>query len=196
MKELINNLLYYDYTIWYYINVLWRNPFLDLLVPFIRNQWTWAPLYVFLLSYLLMNHKKNGALWCVFFLLTFAISDQISAHFLKEFFQRTRPCFDTHFANICKLIVPCGGGYSFPSSHAANHFSLAVFTAITLENKRKWIWTVAIFWAAIVCYAQVYVGVHFPLDVTFGALVGILVGKFTGRLFTRFVGIENDISET
>jgi undecaprenyl-diphosphatase len=191
LKELIENILYYDYIIWYHLNVLWRSPFLDWMVPFIRNQWTWAPLYVFLLAFMLINFGKRGAIWCLFFLLTFAISDQISSQILKEIFQRTRPCFDPHFSNICKLIVPCGGGYSLPSSHATNHFALALFIIHTLKDKAKWILPAALFWAIIVCYAQVYVGVHFPLDVTFGAMIGAIIGRATGGLFLRLITLDN-----
>lgn len=144
---------------------------------------------------MLLNFGKKGALWCVFFLLTFAISDQISAHFLKEFFQRTRPCFDPNFSKMCRLLVPCGGGYSFPSSHAANHFALAVFSIYSLQDKGKWILPAFIFWAGIVCYAQVYVGVHFPLDVVFGAMVGIFVGGITGKLFAGHISLESAVSK-
>ena len=39
-------------------------------------------------------------------------------------------------------------------------------------------------WAFIVCYAQLYVGAHYPTDVIGGALLGILVGYLTAKLFT------------
>ena len=38
-------------------------------------------------------------------------------------------------------------------------------------------------WAAIIAYAQVYVGVHYPLDIFGGACIGLLVGYFNGKLF-------------
>lgn len=88
------------------------------------------------------------------------------------------------------IIVPCGSGYSFPSSHAANHFALGVFMAITLKDKIKNIWWWTMIWAAAVAYAQVYVGVHFPFDVFCGGLLGAGVGRLTGYVFHIWIGLE------
>jgi membrane-associated phospholipid phosphatase len=72
--------------------------------------------------------------------------------------------------------VPCGLGYSFPSTHATDHFALATFLCLIFYRRWKWVGIAALIWAAIICFAQVYVGVHFPVDVTAGALYGALVG--------------------
>ena len=182
-QKLHEIVVYADYTAWYYLNTVWHNDLLDAIVPFLRNQWTWVPLYLFLLVFMLKNFGTRGIMWCIFFIGTFAMSDQLSAAFLKEIFMRTRPCNNMQLAGIVHNIVPCGSGYSFPSSHAANHFALAVFMTKTLKHLGKWIGFAAIAWAASVAYAQVYVGVHFPLDVTCGAMLGIAVGMITARLF-------------
>jgi membrane-associated phospholipid phosphatase len=183
IEQLHHALVQFDYSVWYYVNTVWRNGFMDLVLPFFRNQWTWVPLYLFLLIFMLMNFGKNGIIWCLFFLLTFAISDQLSAHLFKEIFHRLRPCNQPALAGIVYNIVPCGSGYSFPSSHASNHFALALFAAASLQGKVKGIWTIALLWAFLVSYAQVYVGVHFPLDVICGGMLGVGVGMLTGKLF-------------
>ncbi len=175
--------VYIDYTAWYYLNTMWHTKFLDAVVPYLRNQWTWAPLYLFLLVFMLKNFGWRGALWCLFFLTTFALSDQLSAHLLKPMFGRLRPCNNPQLAGLVHIIVPCGSGLSFPSSHAANHFALATFMAGTLGFLAKWIRPAALLWALSVAYAQVYVGVHFPLDVTCGGLLGAAVGLVMARLF-------------
>src|SRR5271156_1063055 len=190
LKTFRDLVVYYDHVAWYYLNTQWHNSFLDLVVPFLRNQWFWAPLYLFLLLFIPRRFGKNGWLWCLGFIVTFAVSDQLSAHLLKPIFHRVRPCNNPYLASIIHNIVPCGGGYSFPSSHASNHFSMAVFSALTLSRQAKWIWPVAITWAAMVSFAQVYVGVHFPLDVTCGALLGSMVGLLTGKLFNRSFPLE------
>lgn len=184
IREIIINV---DHTIWRYVNATWHNDFLDAIIPYFRNQWTWAPLYLFLLVFMLSNFKWKGLFWCLFFLGTFAISDQLSARFLKPIFERLRPCNHLDLKNIVHIIVPCGSGYSFPSSHAANHFALAFFSAITLQKSIKYIWWIAMFWAASVSFAQVYVGVHFPLDVFGGGIIGVIVGMITARLFNYFI---------
>ncbi len=185
LKALHDSIVYCDHIVWYYLNTRWHNSFLDYVMPYFRNQWFWAPLYLFLAIYIPRRFGKNGWIWCGVFILTFAISDQISAHLLKPYFNRLRPCNDPYFSGIVHIIVPCGGGKSFPSSHAANHFSLAFFMIMTLRHLVKWIWVAGIAWAALVCYAQVYVGVHYPLDVTCGGILGASIGYLTGTVFNR-----------
>lgn len=186
LKELQDVLIYCDHVAWYFLNTRWHNAVMDWLMPFFRNQWFWTPLYFFLFLFMPRHFGKNGWLWCLAFFISFVLSDQVSATLLKPFFNRVRPCNDPYFAGIVHIIVPCGSGKSFPSSHAANHFSLAVFSAVTLAPGVKWIWPVALAWAVLVAYAQVYVGVHFPLDVICGGLIGAGIGSITGRVFNRY----------
>src|SRR5690606_10933676 len=84
------------------------------------------------------------------------------------------------------LRARCGSGYSFNSSHATNHFALAFFWIVLF--KRKWKHTVwlAFLWAISISFSQIYVGVHYPLDIVFGALIGTIIGLSTGYLFKRF----------
>lgn len=190
LKKLHDLILNLDHTIWYEVNTEWHNAFLDAVVPYFRNQWTWAPLYLFLLVFMTMNFGKKGWLWCLGFLVSFGLSDSISSHLLKPFFHRIRPCNDPYFASVVHIIVPCGGGYSFPSSHATNHFCIGTFGAATLQKYVRGVWPIAMLWAALVSYSQVYVGVHYPVDVTCGALLGLGIGLFTGKVFNRYIGLE------
>lgn len=190
MQKLHDFLLYNDLRLWYLLNAKWHNSFLDALIPFCRNPFFWVPLYIFLLVFFAINFGKKGLLWCGGFILTFAASDQLSAHLIKPIVHRTRPCNNPYLINMGRLLVECGSGYSFPSSHAANHFALAVFMIITMRKYFKWIAPVALIWAILVCYGQVYVGVHFPLDVFGGGLVGVITGLITGGLFNRYVSLQ------
>jgi membrane-associated phospholipid phosphatase len=189
-KKAIDILVSWDHILWYYMNTQWHNPFLDCVVPFLRNQWFWVPLYLFLALFMPSRFGRKGWLWCAFFIITFSLSDQISATLLKPYFHRLRPCNNPYLASIIHNIVPCGSGYSFPSSHACNHFSLGIFSAVTLGRLAKWITPVAIAWAVLVSYAQVYVGVHYPLDVTCGGLLGIMIGITTGKFFNRYFVLQ------
>jgi len=187
---LSHTILSWDHTLWYYMNTQWHNSFLDCVVPFLRNQWFWAPLYLFLLLFMPSKFGKNGWIWCSIFLVSFILSDQISATLLKPHFHRLRPCNNPALAGIIHLLVECGGGYSFPSSHATNHFSMGVFMAATLGKVAKWVVPVAILWATLVSFAQVYVGVHYPLDVTCGAILGTCIALCTGKFFNHYFGLS------
>jgi len=115
--------------------------------------------------------------------LTFAITDSVTAQLLKPMFGRLRPCHAPEIQPYLRALVDCGGLYSMPSNHAANHFGLAAFWFFTIRQvtgkKWRWLW----FWAAIICYAQVYVGKHYPFDVLVGAIFGTLTGLGMSRLF-------------
>ncbi len=176
---------------WYYLNTQWHNAFLDVILPYLRQPWFWSPLYLFLLIFMPYKFGKKGWIWCLLFLVSFILSDQVSAHLMKPYFERLRPCNNYRVSNLIHLIVPCGGMYGFPSSHAANHFSLGIFSAVTLSRLVKWIWPVAILWALAVSYSQVYVGVHYPLDITVGGLIGTAIGICTGKLFNRYFGLTS-----
>jgi undecaprenyl-diphosphatase len=188
-------LLSWDYIAWYQVNVAWHNAFLDEVVPHIRNQWFWAPLYMFLLVFMPQNFGRRGWMWIVGFLITFALADFLSASIIKPYFMRIRPCNDLRFVDVVHLLVPCGGGNSFPSTHATNHFALGVFAAVTLQKKYKIVWPLALLWAALIAYAQVYVGVHYPLDVIFGALLGSFIGFITGRTFDARYKLYRPVSQ-
>lgn len=185
MKELHDTLIYWDYTAWYYINTQWINDFFDVLMPFLRNQWTWAPLYLFLAIFMPVNYGRKGLMWCVFFIMAFAMGDFISASIIKPYYVRLRPCNNPYIKDVVHLLVPCGSGLSFPSSHATNHFAMGIFSAVSLQKKARWIWIAALLWAFSVAYAQVYVGVHYPGDVLVGAILGTTIGLLVGYMYNR-----------
>lgn len=169
------------------INSTWSNSVFDFLLPLLRHKLTWIPLYLFIAGFLLKNHRTDG-LWAILFCLaSFGISNTLSAEVLKPVFKQERPCNDPNFNEQVQLRVKCGGGKSFPSAHATNHFALSFYLIIILARKYKWVIAPLIFWAALVSYAQVYVGVHYPVDVMAGALLGVLIGVLVGSVFNKVV---------
>ena len=127
-------------------------------------------------------------------LVTVGLADGISSHLVKNQFQRIRPCNQTGFKETAHLLVPCGSGYSFTSSHATNHFAIAFFLMLTIGRRWKWIRFPLFLWACSIAFAQVYVGVHYPLDVLAGGILGTfisfvivyLLGKQKGSFLPSF----------
>lgn len=189
-SHICDTLIRLDHMAWYYLNVQWHNAFFDYIIPYFRNPWFWAPLYLFLAIFMPSRYRWNGLFWCVAFIITFALSDQVSASLMKPYFHRLRPCHNPFLQSMVHLLVDCGGDYGFPSVHATNHFALGIFGAVTLGRLAKWVWPVAVIWAALISFSQVYVGVHFPLDVLCGAIVGTAIGICTGKIFNRFFNLQ------
>lgn len=186
---MLETILQWDHTVFEFINQTFTNGFFDWFLPIMRDKYVWVPLYIFLISFLVINYKGKGMVICLFAFVTIALTDQTSSNLIKHAVERLRPCNDPALQNQVRLLVDCGPGFSFTSSHATNHFGLAAFLASLFSKKYGWVGMVFYIWAFIVSYAQVYVGVHFPVDILGGALVGILIGKATGntgKLLTQF----------
>lgn len=177
----------YDKNLFLKINTHWTNGFLDAVIPWWRDQNTWIPLYLFLFVFMLVNARNKTWLWLLFAILTILISDQLNSSVLKYCFDRLRPCNDPIMRYREILRIPGRPqSPSFPSSHAVNHFAIGLYFFMTLKKYiGRWVW-LFIFWAASICYGQVYVGVHYPLDVAGGAVVGTLIGLFTSFIYRRY----------
>lgn len=179
----------WDQWLFIQLNSVWTNPVFDSLMPFLRNGKNWAPLYLFLGVFAILNFSRKGIWWCVFFLVTVALTDMTGTYVFKHTIERMRPCSDADFSSHVRLLVSyCSGGFSFVSNHAANHFGLAAFFFTTMKPVLpKWA-PAGLVWAGLIAYAQVYVGVHYPLDVLAGTLLGLIFGTITGRLFNKRYG--------
>lgn len=190
-QKVLHLLEQWDTKLFLLINTAWTHPFLDSIFPWWREANTWIPVYLFLAVFAIVNFKQRAFPWILFVVVTFTLTDQLSSTLIKHLVGRVRPCNDAFLMSQVRLLLDnCGAGYSFTSSHATNHFGLAMFIFISLGSVlKKWAWLFLI-WAATVSYAQVYVGVHYPLDVFCGALLGCGVGYCTGVFFNRRIGLN------
>lgn len=180
-------LLQLDRELFTFIHRTASSPAIDWFFLALRHEFTWIPLYAFMLFWIYKKHR--AILWKFVFLtlVTFAITDFTSSSIFKPILMRERPCYDEHLKDVIRNIIGCGGRYGLPSSHASNHFGIASFWFLSISwmSNRKWYWLWI--WAFLICYAQVYVGKHFPGDVIFGAIFGSMVGALIAMLFKRWV---------
>ena len=86
---------------------------------------------------------------------------------LKIFIQTPRP-FDA-FSQVHSLISETG--YSFPSGHAT--FFMALAMSIFFMHKKAGYWFM--FFALLIGLARIIAGVHFPVDILGGFVLGALV---------------------
>lgn len=184
-------ILRFDQSLFHKINGEWTNSFLDFTLPFVREPFFWAPLYIFLGLFALLNFKGKGIWWVLAFLILVMVSDFTSSSLIKEAFFRLRPCRDPEMAGQVRFIVKyCPVSSSFVSSHAVNHFAISTFIFATFRKPLSNWWALILLWAALVCYAQVYVGVHYPVDVLAGGLFGVFLGGLTATIFNRLVKLH------
>jgi undecaprenyl-diphosphatase len=69
-------------------------------------------------------------------------------------------------------------GNSFPSSHSASSFAPATVIGLKyrlkIKNKSFSLLYILIAFAAIIAFSRIYIGVHYPFDVIFGAAIGVI----------------------
>lgn len=183
---LISTLKNFDRWLFKKINVEWATPFLDYVFPVWREGMTWMPLYIFLFIFMAVNFGARVWPWIIGLVATVSLSDQLSSHLIKPLVQRHRPCYDILLAPDIRLLLNyCSSSFSFVSSHATNHFGMAFFIYYTLKSYiGKWSY-LFFFWAASISYGQVYIGVHYPIDVFCGALLGTGIGCGTAYVFNK-----------
>ncbi len=192
--------LYLDRLLFGLLNSGMANPVFDLIMPVLTdlNKYPVA-LVVALLLWLTLIIKggRKGRFVAVGLVVVIALSDQLNSSVLKALFQRARPChFSDGVLNVetVRLIVRCGTGLSFPSSHAVNNAAVAAFLTASYPAY-KWYF---IIFAGFVAYSRIYVGVHFPFDVLAGIVVGILCGlivlvviRLSDNLYSRIFRVRN-----
>lgn len=185
---MLETLQHWDAAFFQFINGTLGNPFFDAVLPWCRERFFWAPVYLFVVAFSLLNFGRRG--WLIIFGLVLAVgmTDFTSSTFVKKNAQRLRPCNDPSMVDRLELRVPCGSGYSFTSSHAANHFAAAVFLISVFGGLSRRLKPIALSWAGLIAFSQVYVGVHYPGDVICGALLGAVIGWWAGTLYKRMGG--------
>jgi undecaprenyl-diphosphatase len=183
-------IIQWDHDLFTDLNSKWTNPLFDTIMPFLRNSIIWIPLYLFILVFVVVNFRMKAIWWIIFFLVTVALTDMTGTKIFKYGFERIRPCNNPDMLAQLRLLVRCPSGFSFMSNHAANHFGMATFLFITLRHLFKNWMLLAFLWAAIIGYAQVYVGVHYPSDIAGGMIMGVIYGTITGYVFNKYLRLQ------
>jgi membrane-associated phospholipid phosphatase len=168
-------------------NIIQISPTLNHWIYIIAEKLDWYVIFLGIMFILIHTHKyrenkpqlisrrslKEG----VYILLGVVIAWGIS-YIMKISFAIPRPFLQ--FPEIAPLFIH-GGYNSFPSGHAT--FFAALATAIFLSHRK--IGVLFIVAAFLIGITRVIAGVHFPIDVIFGWLLGIFVSYITYHHFVQ-----------
>jgi undecaprenyl-diphosphatase len=152
-----------------------QNSLFDMIMPAVSKYRNWIPVGLLFFGFLIYRDGLKGFLLFLLAAACVGLSDFISSHILKNFFAVPRPCItlpDVH------LLAGCSHSGSFPSSHAANSFTIA--SILGFYDKKLWYFAIPC--ALLVLISRLYLGVHYPSDVTFGAIIGVGIGFAAVRL--------------
>lgn len=129
-----------------------------------------------------VQKMENKRVYYVLFSVLITLS---IVYVLKNILEIPRP-FEV-LRNV-KQLIPETRGVSFPSGHAAFTMSLATAVYLIHPQYRKMFFVKALFVIAfLVIYSRVFVGVHYPIDIAVGALIGTLTSLSLFKLFHKYL---------
>ena len=146
-----------------------NNVILDQLAVVLTSGVTWIPLYVVLFIVVMRNNETMSQIALV-----------VGSAFLCILFALVK--YSVQVVDNLRM-----KDYSFCSAHAANTMSLAVFFSLLIRSRM--ITITMVIWSLVNCWTRLYLGVHYPLDVLTGILLGCVVGflvyLFYHRMYRR-----------
>ena len=182
---MIEKIIDLDKDLFQYLNS--NDSVIDFFWIFITNQKVMFVMLCSVIFFILFKYERNNYQFTLFLIvLTFISTDLIHNHCFKEVFQRLRPCWDPEISEMCRILVDKGGKFGFVSGHAANFFGIMSMIFFCIPNLKLWIKYIFIIWAILICYSRIHVGKHYPMDVFFGAILGIILAYLIYNIMIHF----------
>ena len=180
---MLDRLLQIDVDLFVFLNGLGSEQF-DGLWLVITKQVYWTPFFLFL-AYLV--YQKIGLKQTLYLLLFVAVmitcSDQFT-NLVKNSVQRLRPCNNEDIKSIIRIVQE-RHSFSYFSGHAANSMAAATFLFLLLRQYYKYVGFLFL-WPLIFAYSRIYLGLHYPLDIVSGYLVGGIFGFLFFKIYQKY----------
>ena len=186
MNEMIQYLSQIDTDLFLWLNGF-HSTFWDYFMTIYSSRFVWVPFYASFVYVMFRNFPWKVNVTClVVITLIILICDQTASGLLKPMVMRMRP------SNLDNPISPLvhvsfgyrGGRYGFPSSHAANAWSMAFFATYLVKRTKLTVFLAL--WAFVMCYSRIYLGVHYPGDLLVGTLIGFATATVSYYAFKYF----------
>jgi len=164
----METILNLDTQFFYFLNLKLQNHIFDFAMPILTDLSYWRiPLAIAWISLIIFG-KRKGRIVGILLVVVVAIGDQVCNQIIKPWAARIRPC---NVLEGVHLLINCTKSFSFPSSHAVNLFSGCILLSCFYRRLTILFLLVAL----LVSYSRIYVGVHYPLDVVGGMVLGLVV---------------------
>jgi undecaprenyl-diphosphatase len=167
---MLEAIMMWDERLFRLINGDWHSPLFDMLFPVVTDAKTYTLPFVLAALVLIAVGRWRGLRFVILAAVSVLVADALSQHLVKSLVERARPC---NALEEVRLLVGCTTSLSFPSNHAVN----ASVIATQVASSARLLLLPAAATAILVAYSRIYVGVHYPLDVLAGCVLGIVVAR-------------------
>jgi undecaprenyl-diphosphatase len=167
---LLQDIIQIDQNLLIYLNNLGSTKW-DSLWLFITNQFFWTPLFILIFYLTIKSYGwKTGGFLILSMIVLVAFSDQFT-NFIKNTVQRFRPNNNEEIKHLLRVLIN-PQSYSFMSGHATTSTFFSVYVLLLLKDNYKYIYLI-LFFPLVFSYSRLYLGVHFPIDIFVGILIGV-----------------------
>ncbi len=151
----------------------------------VTNFGSWTPLFLLFIYLFFTRFPKKQAFYILCTVIIVGLLATAMTTLTKEYVARIRPN-NQEGLNTLIRVLRTPANYSFFSGHAASSFSITTTVFLFLRGKVKWVW-IFFLWPILFSTSRIYVGVHYPLDILVGSLVGIGIAFFALRSYNGFI---------
>ncbi|KAF5079756.1 putative undecaprenyl-diphosphatase YbjG [anaerobic digester metagenome] len=182
LESFIVSINHVDVALFYMINHGLQNAVFNVTMPILTNAGTDAFWLLVCVGIFIFGGEKGrdvAILGIIALLFGYVLTE-----FIKYEVARPRPF--TALNNVHLLTTMTD--HSFPSGH-----SVAAFTGCTLLGVKYGHLYIFLILAGVIAFSRVYIGVHYPLDVIFGSLVGVLCALIVLHFEENILKVKNKI---
>jgi undecaprenyl-diphosphatase len=181
---MLEKILQWDRETLIYLNSLGIEEY-DYFWSMVTNIYTWIPLFLFFFVLIFWKFPRKEAIYVTLTVLALIGFILLATDLTKGFIGRLRPNNDTDINSLIRILHN-PSSFSFFSGHAASSFSITTIIVLFLRKKVKWSFVFYI-WPLLFALSRIYVGVHYPVDIIVGALIGILSAFVFYNLYKRVI---------
>ena len=181
---MLKEILEWDVATFVYFNSLGSKPY-DFFWSTITTITAWIPLFIVFFIFVSTNNTKRQTFFKTLTVILLILFITTVTGVTKEVFQRLRPNNNIDINSFIRILrTPVS--YSFFSGHSSSSFSITTLMVLFLREKFKWCW-VFYAWPLLFAYSRIYVGVHYPLDILVGTVVGILSAILFYKIYNKII---------